>query len=420
MHLSPADQFTHPTIAALAPRTSGLSATAAEQGAVTGDVPLTPIQRWLLAENTARPERFTQSIRVTLTEQANDDALRAALNVLLTHHDALRMRFSRTENRWHQYNAGVTPVLDPSLPLDLDGPLIRVDRIDARTIRLTAHQLVVDAVSWRILLADLESTYHGRSLPAKTTSFRDYATRLAAYAAQGGFDDEWDYWAGVNGTIDIPHDRTGTNTVGSVRSVTMRLTKCATRALVSDVPRVYQTGIKETLAAALGQVLCRWAGTERILIDQKGHGREHLFADVDLSQTVGWYTTIFPVALGDASDWPTALAAAAETQRAIPRHGIGYGALKYLGTGLPNVIEPRVSFNYLGHFDAGQLTSDADPDSMRAHALDVIGRVQDDRLELTWLYSTELHREDTIAALAAGLLTALIEIIGHCAKPAPV
>ena len=302
---------------------------------------------------------------------------------------------------------------------------------------LAAHHLVVDGVSWRILLDDLATAYAQLAggaavdLGPKTTSFRDWALRLAARAQAGGFNGELDYWTRTIGgpAAVLPADGDGPNTTASTRSVTVALSPGETRALLQDVPGAYRTQINDVLLAALGRVLARWTGGERVLIDLEGHGREQdLLAGSDLSRTVGWFTAIFPVAISmPPGGWDAALKSVKEQLRAVPHRGPGYGALRYLtGAGTTLASQPPVSFNYLGQLDqalpAGGLVhaihhgldAGVSPDTPRAHQLDVVGRIEDQRLQLTWTYSTNLHQRATITALAGELVTALREITAHC------
>ncbi|MGH3749808.1 MAG: condensation domain-containing protein, partial [Micromonosporaceae bacterium] len=327
------------------------------------------------------------------------------------------------------------------------GPLLRAVLFDLgvgrRPVLLVAvHHLVVDGVSWRILLEDLDSAYQqavtGRAveLRSKTTSFRQWAARLAAHVAAGGFDDERDYWAETTRGCDptLPLDGHGANTVGSTRSVTVGLDSEQTRALLQDVPGVYRTQVNDVLLAALGRVLGAWTGRDRVLVDLEGHGREELFDDVDLSRTVGWFTTLFPVALEVSADGDLGglLKSVKEQLRALPLRGLGYGALRYLTEdGVPGgEVAAPVSFNYLGQFDQAAagggglvrglgagLDSDVDPREIRVHVLDVVGRVERGCLEFSWAYSEQLHRHATVAWLAEEMLAALRDIVRHCAQP---
>ncbi len=400
--LTSRDIFAHQTIAELAPYVTRDLPPDTDQGPVTGYAPLTPIQRWFLGTGSTL---FDQSLVVDFDADIDPEALRTAVQALISHHDALRTRFEADRQ-----------VVEP------DGhALLRAEVLDARTVRLVAHHLVVDGVSWRILAEDLLTAY-GQALQGstihigrKTTSFRDWARRLHDHTVSGGFADELPYWSAASGS-GVPVDRSGPNTFATAREVTVRLTEDETSALLRDVPDVYRTQVNDVLLTALGRVLADWTGRDRVLVDLEGHGREELFADVDLSRTVGWFTTVFPVALEVPGTWSAALKSVKEQLRAVPGRGIGYGALRYLADG--PVCDPAVSFNYLGRF-TGQRDLDlaADPEMLRPHLVDVVGRVQDDRLEFSWHYSSANHDESTIARLADEFAAALRAILLHCKEP---
>ena len=187
------------------------------------------------------------------------------------------------------------------------------------------------------------------------------------------------------------------------------------------------------LLSALGRVLHEWTGHDRVPVDLEGHGREELFTDVDLSRTVGWFTTRYPVALavaGDA-DWGTVLKSVKEQLRAVPRRGLGYGVQRYLTRpeGLPQLPTAGISFNYLGQFglpggDGGlyrgphrELALDADPAAPRPHRAGGRRPAGGDALEFTWFYSAHLHHEETVARLAGEFARALGDIARHGARP---
>ncbi|ONI80244.1 hypothetical protein ALI22I_43490 [Saccharothrix sp. ALI-22-I] len=457
--LVPRDLFTHPTVAALAAAASAADAVeAVPQGPVTGETPLTPIQHWFLDTEPPRPEHFDQSMLLEFTDDVDVAALRRALEGLLVHHDALRMRFERTDGGWRQYNARIEPVDVLSVHdvadeerrravvaqvhrgFDLgNGPLLRAALLDDgagdRRLLLAVHHLVVDGVSWRVLLEDLDTAYRQAlrgepvDLGAKTTSFRDWAHRLAEHTANGGFDDEADHWAVTAGDRDVPVDLDGANTTGTVRGVTVELDAETTRALLQDVPGVYRTQVNDVLLSALGRVLAEWTGRDRVVVDLEGHGRDGDFLDgVDLSRTVGWFTSVFPVALEvpATDDWGRVLKSTKERLRAVPRKGIGHGALRHLRGG-GTTGHPAVAFNYLGQFAAaaggtavravGGLGADGAPDTPRPHLLDVVGAVEDKRLKLTWYFSERVHVESTVRGLAERMARALRGIVAHCAQP---
>ncbi|MEV6875260.1 non-ribosomal peptide synthase/polyketide synthase [Amycolatopsis sp. NPDC051128] len=415
LELMPGQVFDHPTVAALAlAATAAPAAAGAEAGPVTGEVPLTPVQHWYLDPKPVHPEQFVQSVSVELPAPPDPAVLRRALRELQLHHDALRLRFT-ADGQYHAPTAD-EDVLGATIDLER-GPLLRAE-LSGTTLTLAAHHLVVDGVSWRILLEDLETLLAGGELAGRTTSFRDWARTLAGHAAAGGFDDELAHWAATAADPTLPVDATGENTYGSARSVVVRLPAEPTRAVLHDVPGAYRTQVNDVLLTALGRVLADWTGRDRVLVDLEGHGREDLFPGIDLSRTVGWFTSIFPVALTvPGGDWGEALKQTKEQLRAVPRRGVGYGALRYL-TGTAPHVEPGISFNYLGRFDhGGGLGGAAHPEQTRGHLLDVVGAVVGDRLELTWHYSEQVHTEATVRRLADALLAALTGIVEHCARP---
>ncbi|MGV9251182.1 non-ribosomal peptide synthase/polyketide synthase [Streptomyces sp. NPDC003697] len=470
--LTPRHLFTHQTVADLAAAAEALPApmTAAEQGPVVGEVPLTPVQHWLFDTLTGDPARFTQAVSFHLAAGTDEALLRAALAAVWEHHDALRTRCEPAgDGRWRPYGTppGTAPYLEVHhLPdgtpdqteealgaltdalcagFDLaSGPLLKAALCrpggDRRPVLvLAAHHLVVDAVSWRILLEDLDTAYRALAegsdpgLGPKTTSFRAWAQRLAAHAAAGGFDDELAHWRAAATATAVPTDHTGANTAACEETLTVGLDAEETRRLLKEVPDVYRTRVNDVLLCALGRVLASWTGQDRVTIALEGHGREELFDDTDLARTVGWFTTMYPVTLDvprDA-DTATALKSVKEGLRAVPRGGLGYGALRHLhptaGKDLPGL--PQIGFNYLGqqdwnasrggllHAPYGGLTGGMDRTAQRPHLIDVLGRVTDKRLEFTWSYSREVHRRDTVARLAAELAAELRAIVRHCAEP---
>jgi amino acid adenylation domain-containing protein/non-ribosomal peptide synthase protein (TIGR01720 family) len=337
LKLTPKQIFQHQTIAELATVAATINSVQSQQGLVTGFIPLTPILHWFFEQNLPELHHFNQSILLEVPANLHPELLEQALRKLLYHHDALRLRFVQQDGKWQQYNSDVwdevsLAIADLShLPqteqlkaiadkaeaaqrtLNLaDGSLMRVVLFQLGNspgrLLIVIHHTAVDGISWRILLEDLSNAYKqlevGKSiqLPAKTTSFKDWVTRLQDYARSQKLRSELDYWLDSMRfpTASLPLDYTADaqdNTVAFSQILSTYLSVEQTRALLQDVPSAYNTQINDVLLTALVQTFTRWTGSHSLLIDLEGHGREDLFEDVDLSRTVGWFTSIFPVLL---------------------------------------------------------------------------------------------------------------------------
>ena len=223
------------------------------------------------------------------------------------------------------------------------------------------------------------------------------------------------------------------NTVASTRTVSVDLDVEETRQLLQEVPRAYRAQMNGILLAALGQAMRRWTGNDSLFLDLEGHGREDVFSDVDLSRTVGWFTTLFPVHVQVSTSHPrNAVAAVEEQLAAIPRKGIGYGVLRYLSndasvrTALAAIPPREVTFNYLGNVDhlagaGGRLRMAPEsvglsraPQQHREHLLEINGMLLDGRLQFEWTYSQSWHHAATIERVAADFVTELRRMIADC------
>ena len=468
IQLTPRQVFQQQTIAQLAAVANTASVSnKAEQEMVTGIIPLTPIQRWFFEHSFAEPHHWNQSVMLKVTERLQRPFLEEATTALLQHHDGLRSRFVQNEGGWQQeiMPLPLTPPLSfvdlSELPaatwestlltyckrtqtsLNLEtGPLFTIvyfDGGDARAGRLlfVAHHLLVDAVSWPILLADFWTVYEqvqaktAVSLPLKTTSWQQWAKLLHMYAQQID-PQEFAYWQRRLSPPTLPLDKAAAlsdNIEATTQTLKVSLPERETRALLQDVPPVYNTHIDEVLVAALLLTWQEWTGAAALLLDMERHGREPLFADVDVSRTIGWFTSSYPVWLEvDAtSDLGALLLAVKEQIRCIPGKGLPYGLLRYLRDDIENepMPLPVISLNYLGQFTphtdlpfapepVGAVRSAACP---RIHLVEVEGRVENGRLHLTWLYSSALHHPETIARMADLFLAALQNLIQHCQQP---
>jgi amino acid adenylation domain-containing protein/non-ribosomal peptide synthase protein (TIGR01720 family) len=469
--------FQHQTISELAKVAGGDAVVRAEQGPVTGELPLTPVQHWLFEQNQPEIYHFNQAILLTAKHPMDGAILGQALQALGYHHDVLRSRFVSRASGWRQIclpPGDFVPMIEVDLStlpaneqletlevtatrlqasLDLSaGQLCRAAYFHSGPchpdrLLIIMHHLVVDGVSWHILMEDLCTTYQQLSrgqvvtLLPKTTSFRRWSTKLAEYARSSAFQQEREYWLanGRNRASRLPVDlvsETVANNEALSRTVSVSLGPAETQALLQEVPRAYNTQINDALLAALVQAFAQWTGARDLLVDLEGHGREQLFEDVDLSRTVGWFTTIFPVYLSfdTASDPGHTLKAVKEQLRCVPNRGIGYGLLRYLGDGeaatrLKILPQAEVSFNYLGRLDpmwSGDWLLDSSieaigplqsPRNGRPYLLSINSYIVDGQLVAKWTYGSAIHRQATIEQLAHRFIEALRAIIVHCQSP---
>ena len=299
---------------------------------------------------------------------------------------------------------------------------------------LAAHHLIVDAVSWRILLEDLQTTV----LPPRTTSWKRWAERLAGHARSEGVREELEHWLALPVPAALPAELPGDpedDTVGMARVVSVELPPAATAALLREAPAPYHARVDDLLLTALAQAFSRWTGEPRLVLELEGHGREEsvIGGGIDLSRTVGWFTTVFPVALdlAEARGPGEAIKAVKEQLRAVPGKGLGYGLLRYFGgvagdDRLAVRPEPEVGFNYLGQLDAALPAGGAfapapepagptrSPRARRRHRIDVDALVWEGRLRIDVTYASRLFSRETMERLAQGLAAALEELIAHC------
>jgi non-ribosomal peptide synthase protein (TIGR01720 family) len=455
--ITPQNIFDYPTIRELAKAAGMQTGATAEQDIVTGPVPLTPIQHRFF-ERTAggAPEHLSQAVLLSATTQIDPLKLEMAWREVVQHHDALRASFKRAGESWEQLIGMPEPTRTEVRQHDLghvdradiddaiddiasamngeidiaDGALSRVALLQFSESRppqvlVVIHHLIVDAVSWWILLQDLETVYdqlsdkHDVHLPLKTSSIRQWSTDLQHYAEMTRVHRAADFWSGDDATEEFPVDfHDGANDRSSARSVTIELDRDYTTRLVRDVPAAFRVQVPEVLLAAFGRS-ARAQSSSALRIDLEGHGREEIAPGIDLLRTVGWFTSIYPVDLpNDPDNTPErALAATKERLRSVPTRGLDYGVLRYLhpDAGMRKQLRNRQSadvlFNYLGHWDqtlapssrftfARPIMAIRDPDGARDYVLEIDAVVFDDVLRINMTYSENLHQAATIEEFA--------------------
>ncbi|WP_340018592.1 amino acid adenylation domain-containing protein [Paenibacillus sp. FSL H3-0457] len=461
------DLFKYPTISQLSLHVIPIGRTI-DQGEITGETALTPIQHWFFESSFADPHHFNQSVMLYRKERFDEEMVRQVLQKLAEHHDALRMVFRKTEQGFSARNRAIqedemftldvfdfkdaenptqtveAKATDIQAGIDLEnGPLMKAGLFqcaDGDHLLLGVHHAVVDGVSWRILMEDFALGYEqtGKSeeirFPAKTDAYRTWSEQLAAYAQSPEMEKERAYWQAVD-QMEVPavpkDTEADVTTQQDSESLFVRLAPEETELLLKRVHRAFNTEMNDILVTALGIALRKWTGHERVRINLEGHGRESIGTDIDITRTVGWFTTKFPVVLEPETDRDLTyqIKQVKENLRRIPNKGLGYGICRYLSKSEDGLVwgaEPEINFNYLGQFDddvnQGEIGissyssgSPASDRQARSFVLDINGMVLDGALSLDLSYSRKQYRKETMEAFAQRLEQSLRELITHCA-----
>jgi surfactin family lipopeptide synthetase A/fengycin family lipopeptide synthetase B len=445
-----------------------------DQGPVEGFVELTPIQKWFFDCGFSPANHWNQAVVLYKQDGFEEELLSKAFTELICHHDALRMVYRQNAGEWTQYNEGlsgqaerswfdliVTAVPDGdegkmemsrridelhgSINLER-GPLVKIGLFKTDNgdhLAIVVHHLVIDGISWRILFEDLTVAYQQAAkgepiiLPAKTDSFRTWAERLKDHAESKSMQAELSYWKQIESTptkaLPKSSHRTGPAKVMDNMTYSFQLPKLATEQLLGKVHKAYNTEINDILLTALGRAVWQWTGEQdHVLICLEGHGREEILKNINISRTVGWFTSTYPVVLNvpSSADVSYQIKSIKENLRRIPNKGIGYGLLRYLAShhqlGETRFhLEPEIKFNYLGQFDNdvntgvfqgsnvpyGQTVS---PEAEREIALNITGLVENGQLEMTIEYNLAEFSEADISRFGRYFKMQLTEIIKHC------
>ncbi len=473
LQIAPRQFFEHQTLKKIAAASTAMEELTASEPVGTSRFLLTPVQKWFFERQLNDCQHWNQAYVFELKEQVDVDLLESSIAHVLLHHDALRLRFTQVNGTWcqeygdsvawfrlHREDLSEVPSVDqPTAVTDSAAQLqttlsLRKGRLfcaayydlgstNSARLFIAVHHLAVDLVSWVILLEDMELAYRqlliGQRvrLPAKTTSFRQWAHRLSDYASSAVLQEEAAYWRAIPTSpvpllaADLSED--GLDDEASAETVVVRLTPDQTRNLLQRVSPVYRTQINDILLAGLALTFRRYTHTESLLLYLEEHGREELWEDVHIGRTVGWFTSLFPVNLQLTTDSPgEAIMSVRDQLRQIPNHGLGYGVLNYLVSDAASTPEqsrcyqPELTFKYLGQVDRAlnktsllRLASESpgpihSPGAQRLAKIEINGLVLHDCLELHWSFSRRRHRRSTIESVALLYLQTLNELIKHC------
>ncbi|MBB6274916.1 amino acid adenylation domain-containing protein/non-ribosomal peptide synthase protein (TIGR01720 family), partial [Pedobacter cryoconitis] len=468
--LHPKDLFIYQTVeklsALLLARKS--NEVTAEQGQLVGTAGLLPIQQWFFEATGPNPSHFNQQVLLSIEKDIEPAILVAAVEQLVTYHDALRFAYKATGHGWEQHygqSAGALKIVDlqklsahqlqneieavcdqTQRSLDIEqgilfsAVLILTPETDVHyRLLLVGHHLVVDGVSWRILLEDIGLLIAHPEQQAtivlghKSSSYRQWHSALVSYSQRRRLMGQQSYWERITAAfhpLKTEKEEKGIVTIADTVDYTSKLDSGVTRSLLQDANRAYHTEINDLLLSALALTLAEWNGNSQVSIGLEGHGREDILKDIDTSRTVGWFTSLFPVLLEVKEDQDSAslLKTIKEQLRQVPDKGIGYGVLKYINKiDTLQGSEPwDITFNYLGQLDnlvnaedaldgaienTGAAIDEAYP--LRTN-LAVNSVIQGGVLLVTWTYSTKHFTAETIARLSAAYMSHLESLVEHC------
>ncbi|WP_062061823.1 non-ribosomal peptide synthetase [Aquimarina longa] len=469
-HYKVKDIFKYQTISKIASHLQEEHLVITESGALEGEVGLHPIQRYFFEQNYAAYNHYNQSLLFTVSKSISANILDSSLSTLCSHHDALRLTYQYTDGisfPKQTYGAFTSPLIETEVhslselatisaqyQSDLDittGDLIRFVLIrtpESEThnrLCIAIHHLAVDGVSWRILIEDLITLLSNPSnaptvvLPTKGTSYRQWVSKLEEYTTSPSVQSEYKYWKKVVANYtSIPEDipSTTVSTYGDTHTHVSVLSSTQTQSLVKDIHHAYGTEINDIILSALSVALKDWIPASKIVIGLEGHGREELFDGVDISRTVGWFTSLYPVCLSIPKEKETSYAALLSSTkdmlRQIPNRGIGYGILRHLSDS-ENIREDLsvayedLIFNYLGDLDSSlssentllgfakeSIAPSVGTSNTNPNKLVIDSMIVDGCLEIKWSYDANRYNSSTIKELSSNYIAALEAIVAHC------
>lgn len=451
------DVFDAPNIRALANLMKPIhQAVTVPQHAQTGQLPLLPIQRLFFNDETEL-HHYNQSVLLTTPANFKPEYLPVCARLLYQRHDALRIGFSKTNGGWTAafetldeqiIAASIAQItlaqtdfsgleaeaeaIQASLSLDAGGLFKMVHFVNQRgegRLLLVCHHLVIDGVSWRVVLEDLESIVAALNqgeqpkLAQKTASVKDWAEYLLELSRSDALLGQKDYWLAQQSSHGPMPLSSELNFVTEAFTVD----EATTAQLLHHAGHAYHTQVNELLLAALFKAYLQWSAELGLTLNLEGHGRES--QELDLSQTLGWFTSLFPLTLStQTQDWRTLVCNVKEAYRQVPWHGLGFGVLKYL-TEDPQIVQmntPELVFNYLGQFDqvANQGHAFAILDEKKGasvsplrrphHSITINGMVNHNVLQMDITFDAQRYAPASMNEFKRFFVTAIKELVAHC------
>lgn len=424
-----------------------------EQGLLEGDFPLHPIQHWFFEQGFAKPGHWNQGVILRLPTGVSDEALTGWLQALLQHHDALRLAVTPAGQRYLG-----KPTLPPLRELDaagldeadLQGQLTRLqgelDPASGQTLAwarlrnlaipaeadrleglfLAFHHLVIDAVSWRILAEDLARLARGEPLPAKGSSYRQWGEGLKAYAEREAAQLAFWQTQGEGSKQGLLEAQRAPD--GRAAASLLRLDAQTSARLIDPANQAYFTQVPDLLLAALTRTLSDLGYGERHCVMLEGHGREAIDPELDVSRTLGWFTSTYPLALANQAHWGDLVCDTKERLRAVPDKGVGFNPLRLHHPSGPELPQSAIVFNYLGVSHRGEAAAPwqplpiapgqpSAPENLPRELISLHGGVYEGCLTLRQVGALNQSASDALMMALAANLRALVEACCEVQQP---
>lgn len=418
------------------------------QGEVTGVVCNTPIIENFIRMNYQYPNHFNQA-KIICIKKTDNEIIKAVLDEIIRHHDILRSVFRNnslevlgvTESKLYDYEEitlnsndeideieEICNTVQGSINLE-EGPLVKV--VKFRTYHddylfICIHHLVVDGISWRILIEDITQGIHQQesgqmiSFPEKTASFIEWSNALYEYRENQSVSDELPYWTSIcNELYDNQIKAWQTkNESAEYKEIQFNLDNEYTNYLLFKAANAFNTEINDLLLASLGFAMHKWNGGNKISMFLEGHGREKINVDINIDQTIGWFTIMYPVILDCLNDIEKQIINTKEMLRHIPNHGIGYGLLNC------NIQKGKyILFNYMGEMDA-EIREDKSSSfsvgrcsaKQNTHncTIEIKGETVGGKTYFYIMYDSSLYSEDRMIEFSSLFSDALKMVIDYC------
>lgn len=458
------DLFEARTIKYLLPRVTCVLSDISEQGCLTGELSLLPIQKWFFSQNFYDLNYWNQIIELSLPDDLDISILEKVFLQIYHYHDALRVNFLENDGDWQAFyqdtkaNPGVFEVViikavetetqikqtllniqksfNISAGILFKAVLFKTEN-NQTNLFIISHHLSVDAVSWRILVDDLNRLYsaytQGKldfSLPKKTSSVREWAKYLNSQEyIQSALKKEGYFWTNQlqRSLGKLTTNEIGHNLESSSKEIVIEL-KTDTSKVLFDICSRLSISPNDVLMLALLRSLKDREGSNRWLLNLEHHGRSHEVKEFDFSRTIGWFTSVYPVAfeLPVDSSPIDQLKSICQIAKSVPNNGINYNLLK---ESINSNGQPEICFNYLGRFNSNddnkQLFNikrmatgyERAANNQRPHILDINSLIHNDVLKIHWIYASELLTEQYMEKLMTafsyhlGLIIDNIELV---------